>query len=68
MEGYLTIKEVAEKWGISSRRVQKMCSEGKIDGVTKFGRVWVVPNDAEKPADGRVTTGEYVNWRKKSQS
>ena len=64
MEGYLTISEVAKKWGISSRRVQKMCSEGRIEGVTKFGRVWVLPGDVEKPADARVTTGAYRNWRK----
>lgn len=65
MDGYLTIKEVADKWGISTRRVQKMCSEGMIEGVTKFGRVWVIPEDAVKPPDGRVTSGEYRNWRKK---
>jgi hypothetical protein len=41
-----------------------MCSEGKIPGASKFGRDWAVPKDAEKPTDGRVTTGEYRNWRK----
>ena len=32
MEGFLTINEVAEKWNITGRQVQKMCSEGKIPG------------------------------------
>ncbi len=65
MEGFLTINEVAEKWNITGRQVQKMCSEGKIPGASKFGRVWAIPEDAERPVDGRVTTGNYKNWRKK---
>lgn len=65
MDGYLTSKQVAEKWGITPRRVQIMCSEGLIPGASRFGKVWAIPNDAEKPNDGRITTGEYKNWRKK---
>ena len=65
MEGYITIKELAEKWDLTVRRVQILCAEGRIPGVQKFGRAWVIPIDAEKPKDARVTTGEYRNWRKK---
>ena len=65
MEGYITIQEAAEKWNLTSRRVQVMCAKGQIKGVTKFGRVWAIPADAEKPKDRRITTGEYRNWRKK---
>ena len=64
MKEYLTIKEIADRWELTTRRVQKMCSEGKIPGASKFGRDWAIPHDAEKPVDGRVTTGEYKNWRK----
>ena len=60
-----TIQEVAEKWNLTPRRVQKMCSDGKIAGVSKFGKVWVIPSDAERPVDERLTTGEYKDWRKK---
>ena len=63
---YLTIKQAAEKWDISERRIQVLCREGRIEGVKRFGRAWEIPNDAEKPVDARVTTGEYRNWRKKS--
>ena len=42
-------------------------SDGRIDGVIKFGRAWAIPVDAEKPGDARITTGEYKNWRKKSR-
>ena len=65
MEGYLTIKQVAEKWNVSPRRVQELCSSGRIQGVVKFGRDWAIPALAEKPADDRVTTGQYRDWRKK---
>ena len=44
-----------------------MCAEGKIEGVTKFGRAWAIPVDVEKPKDNRITTGEYVDWRKTSK-
>lgn len=67
MDGFMTIKETAEKWNLCERRVQKMCAEGKIEGVEKFGNAWVIPVDAKRPVDGRVTTGEYRNWRKKQQ-
>lgn len=43
-----------------------MCSDGRIDGVVKFGRDWVIPINAEKPKDRKMTTGEYRDWRKKT--
>ena len=64
---YLTIKEVAEKWGITPRRVQRMCADGKLPGVKKFGRDWAIPMSTEKPVDGRIKTGEYTNWRKQQK-
>ena len=67
MDKYLTIKEVAEKWNLSTRRVQKMCADGIIPGVIHFGKAWAIPADAEKPADGRITTGKYRDWRKKDK-
>lgn len=66
IEGYTTVKDIAAKWGITPRTVQILCAEGKIDGVTKFGKAWAIPVDAKKPTDNRITTGKYVNWRKKN--
>lgn len=60
----LTIKEVAEKWNVTPRRIQKMCADGRILGARKFGRDWAIPIDTEKPLDARVKTGQYRNWRK----
>lgn len=51
---YLKIDEVAAKWGISSRRLQTLCAQGKIQGATRFGRAWMIPKSAPKPADGRT--------------
>lgn len=67
IEGYVTANEMAKKWGLNTRTVQIMCSEGKIQGVTKFGRSWAIPKDATKPTDNRITTGNYKNWRKKDE-
>ena len=64
IEGYVSIKEIAEKWGITPRRVQVLCATGRIKGAGKIGNMWVIPVDAERPEDKRVTTGEYRNWRK----
>lgn len=46
---------MAEQWGISDRRVRILCQQGKISGVIRNGRAWLIPADAEKPIDGRTT-------------
>ncbi|WP_147532298.1 helix-turn-helix domain-containing protein [Bacillus marasmi] len=50
---YITAKEAAEKWGISQRRVQILCEQGRIDGAVRLGWVWAVPKNVEKPIDMR---------------
>lgn len=57
---YMTIKEASVKWEISVRRIQVLCSTGRIDGVIRFGRVWAIPISAEKPNDARIHTGRYI--------
>ena len=52
---YTTIKEAAEKWGITPRRVNYYCSANRICGAVKMASVWLIPKDAEKPADGRMS-------------
>ena len=51
---FITVKEAAERWGISDRRVRILCSEGKIPGAFQQGRGWKIPADAAKPVDGRL--------------
>lgn len=57
---YMTVKEAAKKWNISDRRVRILCAEGKISGVTREGRSWMIPTDAKKPEDGRYKTSENL--------
>lgn len=58
--GYLSISQTAEKWGISGRRIQRLCSEGRIPSATKIGSYWAVPDGAEKPRDERTKSGKYI--------
>lgn len=53
---YQTVKEIAQKWNVSERRVRLLCSEGKISGAVQNGRAWQIPYDAVKPLDGRFTS------------
>ena len=54
------IKEAAEKWNLSVRRVQTICNEGMIEGAMKFGNTWAIPKNAVKPADKRIKSGKYI--------
>ena len=60
---YMSCPEAAKKWGISERRVQILCREKRIQGVSKLGYMWLIPKDAEKPIDGRTKQGKelYMN-------
>lgn len=51
---YMTVQETAQKWNISERRIQILCSENRIDGVVRLSRVWLIPKGAKKPADARL--------------
>ena len=45
------IKDCAEEWGISKRRVQIYCEEDRIEGAFKYGQYWLIPKDAQKPPE-----------------
>ena len=51
---YMTIAEASERWGISQRQVQHLCTLGSVEGAVKFGRAWMIPKNANKPVDGRT--------------
>lgn len=61
---YLSIKQTSEKWGISGRRIQVLCTQGRIDGATKIGSYWAIPEDAKRPKDERIKSGRYVKVKK----
>lgn len=51
---YIKVSKAAEKWGISARRVRLLCAQGKIDGVIRKGKLYMVPANAVKPMDSRM--------------
>ena len=52
---YIKVSKAAEKWGISARRIRVLCAEGKIPGVIRKGNLYMIPENASKPPDGRRT-------------
>lgn len=50
---YMTLKEASEKWDVSPRWINYLCAAGRIPGAVKMATIWLVPKDAEKPADNR---------------
>lgn len=60
MDNYMTLKEAAEKWGIGDRRINALCLQGRIEGATRIGNMWVIPTTANKPSDARIKTGKYI--------
>lgn len=58
---YISLKKVADCWGISERRVRMLCANGKIEGAVKQGKMWLIPIDTIKPADGRIYRHLEIN-------
>lgn len=61
MANFISAKEAAEKWHISQRHVAVLCSENRIDGAMMVGNMWIIPREAEKPADKRIAVNEKQN-------
>ena len=55
-----TCRQIATEWEISERTVSDWCKKGKIPGAVKVERFWQIPDDAEKPVDGRISSGRYI--------
>ena len=50
---YISVNDAATKFNISKRRVQVLCEQGRISGANMVSGVWLIPENAPKPADGR---------------
>ena len=50
----INAKEAAEKWGVTVRRVQGLCSEGRIKGAVRWGRTWMIPDHAVLPSSANA--------------
>lgn len=49
IQGYVTVGDMAKRWNLSVRQVQKFCSEGRIPDTIRFGIAWAIPDNAKKP-------------------
>ena len=53
---YLSVAEIAKKWEVSERSVRNYCAQGRVNGASITGKIWKIPENAEKP--------ERINKRK----
>jgi len=58
---YMTVKQAAQQWGISDRRVRILCADGKIAGIVRVGKSYQIPLNAQKPADRRYRGGRSAD-------
>lgn len=63
--GYLTAKQFSKIWGITERRIIKLCKEDRINGARKKGMVWEIPEETLKPSDKRSNIYKYINIEKR---
>ena len=50
---YMDVKTAADRWELTERRITTLCRDGRIAGAKKEAGLWLIPDDAEKPVDGR---------------
>lgn len=60
---YMTLKEASEKWGITPRRINYLCTAGRIPGAMKMATIWLIPKTAQKPMDGRRKESRCQNGK-----
>lgn len=69
MAKFMTTKEASEKWGVSERRINTFCKEGRIPGAYKDkenkNKQWMIPADAVKPADKRLKRDASISLSEK---
>ena len=60
---YIRVKELAQMWGVTPRRINQLCAENYFPGAYKDGKFWLIPAYAEKPAVLRVKQTQDVSSR-----
>ena len=64
----MTVKEAAEKWDITERRVTEIIRSGRIKGAYKIGQAWVMPANTKKPPDARVAKSKRKEYKQKKKT
>ena len=62
---WITPLQASEKWGITERQVQSLCLQGKVNGAIQVSKIWLIPNDAPKPLDGRTKEAKLEKSKNK---
>lgn len=57
MKGFITVQQAADKWGITPRQVQILCKSNRIKGASRMSRIWIIPENAEKPTSDKRKAG-----------
>ena len=60
---FLSVSEFGKKYNMDTGRIRRLIGEGRIHA-TKIGSQWIIPIDQVPPADKRIKSGKYRNWRK----
>ena len=69
---YVSVSEIAKKWGMSERTVRNYCAEGRVAGAILEGKTWKIPEEAEKPIrkkreDASTTLLDILKAEKKAK-
>ena len=62
---YLSVQEAAEKWNVTPRQVQILCKQGRIKGAEMMSRIWIIPEDTEKPTRKPKEKWQHFDNRKR---
>ena len=62
-ERFVRVKELADRWGVTTRRINQLCAQGHFPGAYKEGKFWMIPSDAPKPAVLREKKPGAVRFR-----
>lgn len=65
-KNYKSLKQTAEEWGISVRRLQTLCANGRVTGAIRLGRDWMIPQEATRPIDARTKQSREIQAQQKS--
>ncbi len=63
---YITVQEAAQKWGVTTRRVQMLCNENRIKGAYRFGKSWMIPTTAVLPNARKKNEEPHLPMPRKS--
>lgn len=68
MSKLISAQEYANLHGVDPTLIRRLCADNRIQGVTRVGRQWVIPDDASFPEDRRIKSGRYIGWRKPKET